>query len=420
MKKYMPRIVDNTLKNKLEYMGAVLIEGCKWCGKSTTARQFAKSYIEFQDPDKKMQYDKTNQTKPSLFLEGEKPRLFDEWQMYPVVWDSIRMDVDHTGLKGQYILTGSARPAEDSVMHSGTGRITKLLMRPMSLYESGESNGSVSLKDIISGNDIAGVSTLSFENLLNAMIRGGWPESLNIAGDNKYKIAEDYVKSLLTERIQTVDGVERSSLKMNAVLKSLSKNISTCTSKSIILEDVKSEFSNEMSRPTLDDYLNALEKLYILEYVPATNLNLRSKTPLRTSPKLELVDPSLAIATLRLKRDDLIKDLNFTGFLFENMCMRDLKIYADAMDARLSYYRDKNFFEVDCILETSDGKWGAIEIKLGAGEIPTAVQNLTEFKEKIDVEKYGEPSFLMVLTGADYSYKRDDGIYVVSIGNLKN
>lgn len=420
MKKYMPRIVDTTLKNKLEYMGAVLIEGCKWCGKSTTARQFAKSYIEFQDPDKKMQYDKTNQTKPSLFLEGEKPRLFDEWQMYPVVWDSIRMDVDHTGLKGQYILTGSARPAEDSVMHSGTGRITKLLMRPMSLYESGESNGSVSLKDIISGSDIAGVSTLSFENLLNAMIRGGWPESLNIDGDNKYKIAEDYVKSLLTERIQTVDGVERSSLKMNAVLKSLSRNISTCTSKSTILEDVKSEFSNEMSRPTLDDYLNTLEKLYILEYIPATNLNLRSKTPLRTSPKLELVDPSLAIAILRLKRDDLIKDLNFTGFLFENMCMRDLKIYADAMDARLSYYRDKNFFEVDCILETPDGKWGAIEIKLGAGEIPTAVQNLTEFKEKIDVEKYGKPSFLMVLTGADYSYKRDDGIYVVSIGNLKN
>ena len=420
MKKYMPRIVDTTLKNKLEYMGAVLIEGCKWCGKSTTARQFAKSYIEFQDPDKKMQYDKTNQTKPSLFLEGEKPRLFDEWQMYPVVWDSIRMDVDHTGLKGQYILTGSARPAEDSVMHSGTGRITKLLMRPMSLYESGESNGNVSLKDIISGSDIAGVSKLSFENLLNAMIRGGWPESLNIDGDNKYKIAEDYVKSLLTERIQTVDGVERSSLKMNAVLKSLSRNISTCASKSTILEDVKSEFSNEMSRPTLDDYLNTLEKLYILEYIPATNLNLRSKTPLRTSPKLELVDPSLAIAILRLKRDDLIKDLNFTGFLFENMCMRDLKIYADAMDARLSYYRDKNFFEVDCILETPDGKWGAIEIKLGAGEIPTAVQNLTEFKEKIDVEKYGKPSFLMVLTGADYSYKRDDGIYVVSIGNLKN
>lgn len=420
MEKYIPRIVDKVLQNKLEYMGAVLIEGCKWCGKSTTARQFAKSYIEFQDPDKKMQYDKTNKTKPSLFLEGEKPRLFDEWQMYPVVWDSIRMDVDHTGLKGQYILTGSARPAEDSVMHSGTGRISKLLMRPMSLYESGESNGTVSLTDIINGNDISGISNLDFDSLINAMIRGGWPETLNIDGENKYKVSKDYVKSLLSEEIKTVDGKLRSSSKMNAVLKSISRNISTNVSKSTILEDVRSEFVNDVSRPTLDDYLNALEKLYILEYIPATNLNLRSKTPLRISPKLELVDPSLAIATLNLKREDLIKDLNFTGFIFENMCMRDLKIYADAIDARLSYYRDKNDFEVDCILETADGKWGAIEVKLGAGEIPDAVENLTKFQEKVDTDKYGKPSFLMVLTGADYSYKRDDGIYVVSIGNLKD
>ena len=387
MEKYLPRIVDKVLQNKLEYMGAVLIEGCKWC------KQFAKSYIEFQDPDKKMQYDKTNQTKPSLFLEGEKPRLFDEWQMYPVVWDSIRMDIDHTGLKGQYILTGSARPQEDSIMHTGTGRITKLLMRPMSLYESLESNGSVSLNDIINGNDISGISKIDFDGLINAMIRGGWPESLNIDGDNKYKISKDYVQSLLAEEIKTVDGTERNTSKMRAVLKSISRNISTNVSKSTILEDVKTEFASEVSRPTLDDYLNTLEKLYILEYIPATNLNLRSKTPLRVSPKLELVDPSLVIATLNLKREDLINDLNFTGFIFENMCMRDLKIYADAIDARLSYYRDKNNFEVS---------------------------NLTKFKENVDTDKYKEPSFLMVLTGADYSYKRDDGIYVVSIGTLKD
>lgn len=420
MEKYIPRIVDDVLKNKLEYMGAVLIEGCKWCGKSTTARQFAKSCIEFQDPDKKMQYDKTNQTKPSLFLEGDKPRLFDEWQMYPVVWDSIRMDVDHTGLKGQYILTGSARPVEGSVMHTGTGRITKLLMRPMSLYESGESNGNVSLNDIINGKDVSGVSSLDFDSLLNVMIRGGWPETLNIIGDNKYMISKDYIKSLLNEEIKTIYGVERSISKMNAVLKSISRNISTNVSKTTILDDVKNEFASEISRPTLDDYLNTLEKLYILEYVPATNLNLRSKTPLRVSPKLELVDPSLVIASLNLKREDLVKDLNFTGFIFENMCMRDLKIYAEAIDARLSFYRDKNDFEIDCILETRDGKWGAIEIKLGAGEIPSAVENLNKFKEKVDIEKYGNPTFLMVLTGADYSYKRDDGIYIVSIGNLKN
>ena len=420
MEKYMPRIVDEVLKNKLEYMGAVLIEGCKWCGKSTTARQIAKSYIEFQDPDKKTQYDKTNQTKPSLFLEGDKPRLFDEWQMYPVVWDSIRTDVDHTGLKGQYILTGSARPLEDSVMHTGTGRISKLLMRPMSLFESGESNGKVSLNDIIEGKDIEAVSSLDFDSLINVMIRGGWPEALNISGDNKYKIAKDYVKSLLNEEIKTIDGVERNSLKMSAVLKSISRNISTCTSKATILDDVKNEFANEISRPTLDEYLSTLEKLYILEYIPATNLNLRSKSPLRVSPKLELVDPSLVIASLDLKREDLIKDLNFTGFIFENMCMRDLKIYADAMDATLSYYRDKNDFEVDCILKLANGKWGAIEIKLGAGEIKDAADNLNKFKDKVDTDKYGEPTFLMILTGADYSYKREDGIYVVSIGTMKN
>lgn len=420
MEKYLSRIVDEYLKNKLDYMGAVLIEGCKWCGKSTTARQVAKSYIEFQDPDKKTQYDKTNQTKPSLFLEGEKPRLFDEWQMYPVVWDCIRTDIDHSGKKGQYILTGSARPSEDSVMHTGTGRITKLLMRPMSLFESGESNGKVSLKDIINGKDIEGVSNLDFDSLINAMIRGGWPESLNINGDNKYRIADDYIKSLLTETINTVDGVERNPLRMSAVLKSISRNISTNTSKSTILEDVKNEFVNNTSRPTLENYLSALERLYILEYIPATNLNLRSKTPLRVSPKLELVDPSLVIASLNLKRDDLINDLNFTGFIFENMCMRDLRIYADSMDATLSYYRDKNDFEVDCILKMSNGKWGAIEIKLGAGEIPDAADNLNKFKDKVDTDKYGEPSFLMILTGADYSYKREDGIYVVSIGTLKN
>ena len=340
MQKYLPRIVDKVLENKLEYMGAVLIEGCKWCGKSTTARQVAKSYIEFQDPDKKLQYDKTNQMKPSLFLVGEKPRLFDEWQMYPVVWDSIRMDLDHTGLKGQYILTGSARPAESSVMHSGTGRISKLLMRPMSLYESGESDGTVSLRSIIDGKDIESVSSLDFDNLIDVMVRGGFPASLDVSDDNKYKIAKEYVKSLLNEEIKFTDGVERNASKMGAVLKSISRNISTNVNKSTILDDVKNEFGSDVSRPTLDDYLSVLEKLYILEYVPATNLNLRSKTPLRVSPKLELVDPSLVIASLNLKREDLIKDLHFTGFIFENMCMRDLKIYADASNARLLYFRN--------------------------------------------------------------------------------
>ena len=420
MEKYLPRIVDEKLKNKLSYMGAVLIEGCKWCGKSTTARQFSNSIVEFQNPDKKNQYDDINNTKPSLFLDGEKPRLFDEWQMYPVVWDSIRTDVDHTGLKGQYILTGSSKPVEGSTMHSGTGRFTRLLMRPMSLYESGDSNGAVSLKDIIDGKDISGVCEITLEEIASVIVRGGWPAALSIDNNNKYNVAKDYVDSLIKEDVKTVDGIKRNPLKMRILLKSLARNISTLVNKSTILEDVKSEFVNEISRPTLDDYLNVLEKLFVVEYIPATNLQIRSTTPLRTSPKLELVDPSIATAVLGLKNEDLLHDLNFFGFLFENMCIRDLKIYAETIDGEISYYRDKNEFEVDAILKTDNGKWGAIEIKLGSGYVDDAAKNLLKFKEKVDTQKCGEPAFLMVLTGTNYSYKRDDGVYVVSIGTLKN
>ena len=286
--------------------------------------------------------------------------------------------------------------------------------------DAGDSDGSVSLEDIMNNKDVSGVSKLSFDDIINVMIRGGWPETLNIPDDNKYEVAKDYIRALLNEEIKTFDGVERNPQRMNALLKSISRNISTSVSKSTILDVVKLEFENELSRPTLDDYLNVLERLYILESIPATNLNLRSKTPLRTTPKLELVDPSLAIAALDLKKQDLVNDLNLTGFLFENMCIRDLKIYADAMNASLSYFRDKNDFEVDVILRNANGKWGAIEIKLGAGYINEAANNLLKFKERVDIEKCGEPSFLMVLTGADYSYKRDDGVYVISIGNLKN
>ena len=420
MKKYLPRIVDSILKNKLEYMGAVVIEGPKWCGKSTTAKQFSKSVIELQDPDKKIQYDNISETKPSLFLEGEKPRLFDEWQMYPVIWDSIRTDVDRTGEKGQYILTGSAKPVENGIMHTGTGRISKLLMRTMSLYESGDSNGLVSLKDIIDGKEVSGVSNLELEDIINVMVRGGWPESLNISGDNKFKVAKEYVQSLINEEIRTVDGVERDKIKMESLLKSVSRNVSTSTNKKTIINDISTIFKEEISRPTVDDYLTTLEKLFVLEYVPATNLNLRSSIQLRTNPKIELVDPSIVIASLGLKKEDLINDLNFTGFIFENMCYRDLKIYADSLGAELFYYRDNKDFEIDFILRCEDGKWGAVEVKLGAKQVEEAATNLKKFNEKVDVKKSGEPSFLLVLSGAGLSYVREDGVYVVSIGNLKN
>ncbi len=420
MNKYMPRIVDSILKNKLEYMGAVVIEGPKWCGKSTTAKQVSKSLIELQDPDKKIQYDNISSTKPSLFLKGEKPRLFDEWQMYPVIWDSVRTDVDRTGLKGQYILTGSAKPKKNGAMHTGTGRISKLLMRTMTLYESKDSNGEVSLSDIINGKDISGVSNLDLDGILNAMIRGGWPESLNINSDNKYKVAKDYVKSLINEDVKSIDGVKRDKVKMDALLRSISRNISTSVNKSTIISDISNYFSNELSRPTALDYLSTLEKLNILEYLPATNLNFRSSVQLRTSPKIELVDPSIIIASLGLKKEDLLNDLNITGFIFENMCYRDLRVYAESIDSELFYYRDNKDFEVDFILRTESGKWGAIEVKLGAKQIDEAAENLKKFKKKVDIEKSGEPLFLMVLTGAELSYVREDGVYVVSIGNLKN
>lgn len=411
--KYLPRVVDKEIDEIMEIMGAVLIEGCKWCGKSTTGLHHAKSVIEFQNPDKKQEYEEINYTKPSLFLEGEKPLMLDEWQMYPVVWDAIRSDVDHSGLKGQYILTGSAKPKEDDIMHTGTGRISRVSMRPMSLYESGESTGEVSFKDILEGKDIKGISKLSLEDLASVIVRGGWPAAININSDAKYRIAKEYVKSLIHEEVRKVDNVERNPEKMQNVLRSLARNISAQVSKASIK-------NNDISRPTLNDYINTLEKLFVIENVPATNLNLRSKYALRTRPKKYFVDPSIGTAILEISPADLIKDLKTFGFMFESLCIRDLKIYTQIYGSEISFYRDEKDFEVDAIIRTPNGKWGAIEIKLGAGYINEAANNLLKFKEKIDIKKCGEPAFLMVLTGASYSYKREDGIYVVSIGTLKD
>ena len=418
--KYLPRVVDSEIDELMEIMGAVLIEGCKWCGKSTTGSYHAKSIIEFQNPDKKQEYDEIKNTKPSLFLKGEKPRMFDEWQMYPVIWDSIRTDVDHSRLKGQYILTGSAKPSEGQIMHTGTGRISRVLMRPMSLFESGESTGEVSFNDILEGKDISGVSNLSLEDIASIIIRGGWPASIEVKSDAKYRFAQEYVKSLIHEEIKKVDNVERNPEKMRNVLRSLARNISTPVSNTTLENDVKNSFDDDISRPTLVDYLNTLEKLFVIEDINVTNLNFRSKYAIRTRPKKYFVDPSIATAILEMKPNDLIKDLNTFGFMFESLCIRDLKIYTQHYGGDITFYRDEKDFEIDAILRTSSGKWGAIEIKLGAGYIDLAANNLLKFKNRVDIKKCGEPSFLMVLTGANYSYKRDDGVYVVSLGTLKN
>ena len=411
---YLPRVVDKEIDELMEIMGAVLIEGCKWCGKSTTGLKHSKSVIEFQNPDKIQEYEEIKNTQPSLFLKGDKPRMFDEWQMYPVVWDSIRTDVDHSQKKGQYILTGSARPSEDKIMHTGTGRISRVLMRPMSLYESGESTGEVSFLDILEGKDISGVSKLSIEDLANIIVRGGWPASIGIKSEAKYRFAKEYVKSLVREE------VKKNPQKMLNVLRSLARNTSSPVTISTIKEDVKNNFDDDISRPTLIDYLNTLEQLYIIEDVNVTNLNFRSKYALRTKPKKYFVDPSIATAILEMKPNDLIQDLNTFGFLFETLCMRDLKIYTQSYGGNITFYRDEKDNEVDAIFRTSSGKWGAIEIKLGAGYIDEAANNLLKFKERVDIKKCGEPAFLAVITGSNYSYKREDGVYVVSIGTLKN
>ena len=419
MEKYISRIIDKEIDDLLKIMGAVLIEGCKWCGKSTTGAKHAKSIIELQNPNNQEEYNQINNTKPSLFLNGEKPRMFDEWQMYPVIWDAIRTDVDHTGLKGQYILTGSARPQEGTTMHTGTGRISRVLMRPMSLYESGESTGEVSLMDLFNNLDISGESKLSLEDIASIIVRGGWPVAINIKEDIKYRISKEYVKSLIHEEVKNIDGVERNPEKMQSVLRSLSRNIATPVSNATLVNDVKNNFDNEVSRPTLNDYINTLEKLYVVEEIKATNLNLRSKYAIRTTSKKIFVDPSIATATLEINPNDLLNDLNTFGFMFESLCLRDLEIYSQSHGGNITFYRDENDFEIDAILKLSNGKWGAIEIKLGAGYIDEAAKNLLKLKENIN-EKATPPSFLMVLTASNYSYRRNDGVYVVSIGTLKD
>lgn len=365
MNKYLERVVDKEIEEVFGVMGAILIEGCKWCGKSTTAKKKCKSMLEFQDPDRKEEFDRIKKTKPSLFLVGDKPRLFDEWQMFPVIWDSIRVDVDRTNKKGEYILTGSAKPSDHAIMHTGTGRISRIKMRPMSIYESKDSNGSVSMNDVFNKKDISGVSDLEIEDIAKLIIRGGWPAALNLDENKKYRVAKEYVKALLHEEVNGIDGIERNQSKMMMVLRSLARNISTPVSTKTIEEDVKSNFENSISRPTINDYIRTLEDLFVIENINATNLNFRSKTSIRTKPKKEFVDPSIAAAILELKYTDLIKDLNLFGFLFECMCIRDLQVYVQSMGGELSFYRDANNFEIDAIVRTSSGKWGAIEIKLG-------------------------------------------------------
>lgn len=422
MAKYLERIADRILQERLASSGAVLIEGPKWCGKTRTALENSKSHLYMQDPDKADSYLKAADVKPSLLLKGDAPRLLDEWQTAPVLWDAVRFMVDQRGESGQFILTGSAVPRDNVVQHTGTGRISRLLMRPMSLYESGESNGSVSLKALFDEQSEADqLSELTIEQIAFAIVRGGWPASIGESEKVAMRHAIDYVEAVINADVSRVDGIEKNPVRVRALLRSLSRNLSTLATIKTIREDIAAGDEDEsLSEKTISQYLTALDRIFVTENLPAWNPALRSKTAIRTSPKRQFVDPSIATAVMRLTPTRLLDDFNYFGFLFESLCDRDLRIYAEANDGQVFHYRDASGLEADAVVALNDGRWAAIEIKLGSKEIEDAAAHLLELKNKVNTEKMKEPSFLMVLTGTEIAYRRDDGVYVVPLGCLRD
>lgn len=418
-KKYLSRIADKVLDTELETSGAVLIEGPKWCGKTWTAEQKAKSVLYMQDPDNTVSYLKAADTKPSLLLGGNTPRLIDEWQMAPVLWDAVRFAVDKRGESGQFILTGSAVPLDNAVAHTGTGRISRMLMRPMTLFESLESNGFVSLKDLFDGKtDGEGVSALTIERLAFALTRGGWPASIGENESAALRRVHNYVEAVIHVDVSRVDGVEKNPARVRALMRSLARNVSTIANISTIQGDMMSD-EETISEKTIASYINALRRIFVVEDLPAWSPAMRSKTTIRTSPKRHFIDPSIAAAVLRAAPDSLLQDFNTFGLLFESLCIRDLRVYAHAIDGEVFHYRDKSGLEADAVIHLKDGRWGAVEVKMGAKEIEIAAANLKALRDKVNTDKMKEPSFLMVLTGTELGYRREDGVYIVPIGCLR-
>ena len=423
-KKYKSRIADALLSRKLEGKGAVLIEGAKWCGKTTTAEQQAKSIVYMTDPEKSYQYLSMVELNPKTLLEGKTPRLFDEWQIAPKLWDAIRFEVDHRDDLGQFILTGSAVPPEtEEIHHTGTGRFARVKMRPMSLFEAEDSNGSVSLAELFSGNlDISGSCDLSLEKLAFLVCRGGWPRATTMRNTTALEQAFDYYDAVVNADISRVDNVERNPERVKLLMRSYARHQGTQASNMVIKDDMRINDNSTLDEDTVYSYISALKKIFVIEDMPSWNPNLRSKTAIRTSDTRYFVDPSIATAALGLGPNDLLNDLNTFGLFFETMCMRDLRIFADALDGQVYHYRDASGLECDAVVHLRNGSYGLIEIKLGgAARIDEGAVNLNKLAEKIDTEKMKKPAFKMVLTGiGDFAYCRKDGVLVVPIGSLKN
>jgi len=429
MKDYIKRICDEELELKLEAFGAVHIVGPKWCGKTTTAKQFAKSVIEMQDPDKRDMYIQTAKVKPSNLLVGENPRLIDEWQIAPNLWDAVRVSVDRRNEDGLYILTGSNAIDKTEIMHTGTGRIDTLMMYPMSLYESQESNGTVSLAKLFSDPhalDDGCESNLTIDQLIFAACRGGWPSSLQKKSDKaKLLVARSYFDSLCAEDISNVDGVQRDETTTRLLLRSYARNISTIVSNRAIINDVNA--NTEFSESSFYSYVKVLKKLFLIQDVEAWCPAIRSKSAIQATDKREFVDPSLVVAALGVDPEYFNLDLKTFGFIFETLCIRDLKAYSAALGGRVSYYHDRYGLEADCVLHLRDGRYALIEFKLGSADIDDGAKHLLELEKLI--KEYNEketqcklrlPDLKIVITGTQYGYTRDDGVLVVPIGCLKN
>lgn len=418
-KGYLPRLCDVELQNALESSGAVLIEGAKWCGKTRTGLHAAKSVLYLQDPDVRASNLALAEIKPSLLLQGDTPRLIDEWQMAPVLWDAVRFEVDRRGELGQFILTGSAVPRDRATAHTGTGRIVRVRMRTMSLQESGESSGIVSLRALFAGNqeDAGGRAAASIEELAFLLCRGGWPAGLRLKDAAALRTATDYVEALIHHDVSEVDGVEKNPERVRLLMRSLARNTATAANYATLKGDLDASDLG-FSEKTLASYLNALRRIFVVEELPAWMPSLRSKTAIRTSPKWHFVDPSIAAAVLRAQPDALLKDFETFGFLFESLCTRDVRIYAQAADGDVFFYRDKSGLEADLVVRLRDGRWGAIEVKLGAQAIELAARSLLRLADRVDPAKMGAPSFLLVLTGGEYAYRQPDGVWVVPLACL--
>ncbi|MBR6310268.1 MAG: ATP-binding protein [Paludibacteraceae bacterium] len=426
MDNYRHRIADELLKRKLAGKGAVLIKGPKWCGKTTTAEQTANSVLYMADTKTRDQNIRLASVDPHLILDGPTPRLIDEWQVAPVLWDAVRFEVDHRKGHGHFILTGSVTVKDDDhseMQHSDVGRIARLVMRPMSLWESGDSNGAVSLGGLFQTPErIAGICNLNLQDIAFLTCRGGWPDTIDMERQVALDQAFDYVDVVAESDISAADNIKRAPEQVRRLLRSYARHQGTPATLTTLRDDIKANESTSFSEDTVGSYVKALNQIFVVEDMPAWNPNLRSKTAIRTSDNRYFVDPSIATAALGLGPNDLINDLETFGLIFETLCVRDLRVFADALDGRVYHYRDKDNLECDAVVHLRNGAYGLIEIKLGGDKlINEGADSLLKLNKKIDTTKMNPPAFMMVLTAVgQYAFRRDDGVYVVPIGCLKD